>query len=307
MADTSLFHVIQERRFASPRYTSGELGALAARKLLDRVGVSPGSVDLIITSALFTDLLAVGIGADVQHRIGATEAAFLNLNNNCTSWISALNVARAFIESKIHERVLIVTVTNFVSRLTEMLEAKHKACWTLGDGASATLVVAEENASEGGILALHEESFGPYFAQVRYEPGADRDGRDRRYWEGGTGPMTVNYNESMVNELTAHGARCVPDAVHRVLRACNLSASDIDLFVTHQPNRTLVDQWRESVGIKPPRAHDTLERYGNMAVGSVPVSLADAIDKGLVERGDLIASGTFANSGEHVSALIMRW
>ena len=59
--------------------------------------------------------------------------------------------------------------------------------------------------------------------------------------------------------------------------------------------------------VQPPRAHDTLEIYGNMFMSSLPVTLADALDKGLVKRGDLIAAATFANAGDHLSAIVMRW
>ena len=41
----------RERRFASPEYTSAELGVRAVRKLLDTSRVDPGEVDLILSEA----------------------------------------------------------------------------------------------------------------------------------------------------------------------------------------------------------------------------------------------------------------
>ena len=237
---------VRERRFASPQYTSGELGALAAKKLLDRNVVSPASIDLVIAASVLTDFMNYGIGADVLHRIGATNANLLNLDTNCTSWIGALNVARAFVESKIYKRILIVTVTNLVSRLTEFQELEGS--WSLGDGASATLMVADDGRREGAILALDERSFGELYGHMRLESAPDSEGRRLEYWQSGKEPLAIHLSDGTIPE---RATRALPEAIRRVLHACDLSTSDVALLLTHQPDRVTIDGWRSARGIDP--------------------------------------------------------
>ena len=256
---------------------------------------------------MLTDFLPLGIGPDVQHRSGTTNANFLNVENSCTSWISALNVARGLVQSSIYKRVVIVTVTSFASRMPALFQPNYKGAWVLGDGASATLMVADEEKSAGSILAIREQPFGEFYAKMRLEPPPEASGRTPRYWEPTAEPPTIQFSEGLADMITEHLPRRVPEAVRAVLQECNLTTGDVDMLLTHQPNRALIDAWRELLGIKPPRAHDTFEKYGNLFMTSLPASLADALERGMIERGDLIAAVTFANAGEHLSAMAMRW
>ena len=41
--------------------------------------------------------------------------------------------------------------------------------------------------------------------------------------------------------------------------------------------------------------------------GSIPVTIADALDQGKVRAGDVLAIGTFSNAGDVVSGAVLRW
>jgi 3-oxoacyl-[acyl-carrier-protein] synthase-3 len=99
----------------------------------------------------------------------------------------------------------------------------------------------------------------------------------------------------------------VPDAVARCLEQARMSPGDVNLLITHQPNQLFLKEWRDRIGIRPPRTHDTLERYGNLFQGSIPITLADALEQGRVRRGDIVALATFSNGGDFVSAMILSW
>jgi 3-oxoacyl-[acyl-carrier-protein] synthase III len=298
--DSPFFHGVSERRFASPDYLSEDLGALVTERLLQRTGTRPEDLDLILVSCIFTDTFWPGIGPAVQHRVGARNATILNIDTSCSSYLSGLNAARAYIESGQCRNVAVVTVTNFISRLAE--HQKRKSGAPLGDGASATLVVAGTSS----FVAAYERSHGEHYGLFRFDPDLV-DGAFRHYWERGCGPITVNFSPDMIDRIRENSRRLVPEAVLECLRRAGLSTDDVDLLITHQPNDMFLDDWRGRIGITPPRAYDTLAKYGNMFQGTIPVTLADAIDTGRVRRGDIIALGTFSNGGDFVSALTLRW
>ncbi|WP_437601161.1 hypothetical protein WMF28_06260 [Sorangium sp. So ce590] len=93
LADNAFFSGVNERRFASPDYLSEDLGVRAVERLLEKTGVRPETLDLIVCSCIFSDTFWPGIGPAIQHRVGAKQATILNLDTNCSSYLSGLNTA----------------------------------------------------------------------------------------------------------------------------------------------------------------------------------------------------------------------
>lgn len=300
LAENPFFKGVKQRRFASPEYQSSDLGSKALKRLLERTGTKPEALDLILCSCIFSDFFWPGIGPAIQHRVGATQATILNVDTSCSSYLSMLNTARAFIESGTYKTIAIITVTNFISRLPEFQKSKKSS--VLGDGASATLVVDGKSS----ILASYERSLGEHYGLFVFQP--DRvDGQFLNYWERGCGPITVNFSPDMVTSIRSNALELVPDAVSKCLFKAGLSTDDVSLLITHQPNAFFIKEWRDRIGIKEPRVHDTLECYGNLFHGSIPVTLADAIEKKKVKSDDLLVCGTFSNGGDFVSSVAIRW
>ncbi|WP_424210791.1 3-oxoacyl-ACP synthase III family protein [Streptomyces sp. BI20] len=300
LGDHAFFRGVAERRFASPDHTSAELGAAAIAKLLARTGLAAEDVDLILYNCVFNDTFWPGIGPAVQDAVGARRATVQQLDTSCCSWLSGLRTAQAFIESGIHRNVVVLTVTNFVSRLPEFQQSHRSR--VLGDGATATLVAPGRRS----VLSAHERAHGQHYGLLRFEPDLV-DGVFRNHWERGCGPITVNFTKEKLAAIRENSLALVPEAVGIALDAAGLTADDVDLLVTHQPNADFLAEWRARCGIDPKRSHDTLAKYGNLFAGSIPVTVADALDHGLIADGDLLAFGTFANGGDIVSAMTVRW
>jgi 3-oxoacyl-(acyl-carrier-protein) synthase III len=294
------FKGVSRRRFASPEYQSSDLGTKALNRLLERTGTKPEALDLILCSCILSDHFWPGIGPALQNNVGACRATVLNIDTGCSSYLSMLNTARAFIESGIYNTVAIVTVTNFISRLPEFQNSKQS--WVLGDGASATLLINGESS----FLASYERSHGENYGLFVFQPDI-AEGRFLNYWERGCGPITVNFSRDMVDAISSNALALVPDAVQKCLAKAGLTADDVSLLITHQPNAFYIREWRNRIGIGEPRVHDTLEHYGNLFQSSIPVTLADALEKRKVQSGDVLVFGAFSNGGDFVSSLAIRW
>ena len=65
---------IRERRIALPEMTAANMGAAAARVAMERAGVAPEDVDILIISTATPDRLLPATACDVQALIGATKA-----------------------------------------------------------------------------------------------------------------------------------------------------------------------------------------------------------------------------------------
>jgi 3-oxoacyl-[acyl-carrier-protein] synthase III len=295
------FKGVKERRFASPEYQSSDLGTYALKKLLEQTDTKSEALDLILYSCLFSDFFLPNIGTVIQHRVGANRATVLNVDTGCSSYLSMLNTARAFIESGLYKTVAVITVTNYASRLaTEDQYSKQYS--VLGDGASATLLIDGKSS----FLASYERSHGEHYGLLVVQPN-QLNGCSLNYWEDGSGKLNITFSPDMLASLRSNALRLLPEAVNKCISMANLSCDDISLLITHQPNTVFVKKWRQRIGIREPRVHDTLEKYGNLFQGSIPVTLADAIENNKVQSGDLLALGTFSFGGEFVSSTVIRW
>jgi len=300
LADNPFFKGVEERRFASPDYTSADLGERVLNKLLAETGTPADKIDLIILSCIFNDTFWPGIASTVQYRTGAKHASFLHIDTSCCSFISGLNTAAAFIRSGQYKTIVVITVTNFISRLNEFQTSPRS--FVLGDGAAAALVQADH---EDSFLAFREQSFGQHYGLMRFEPDFV-NGVFYNYWERGCGPITVNFTKESLEKIRNNAVDIVPDMIGLVLQDAKMRIDDIDCFITHQPNDFFIDTWRKKIGITNEQAHDTLKKYGNMFQGSISVTLADAIENRRVHSGDKIAIGTFSNGGDFGASVVLR-
>lgn len=298
--DNAFFRGVRERRFASPDYLSEDLGTLALERLLSETGTPAVDLDLIVCACMFSDTFWPAVGPAIQHRVGATNATILNIDTSCSSFLSGLATASAFIASGQCKTVAVVTVTNFISRLPELWDQRSAA--PLGDGAAAALL----SRGRPSIVSRYERSLGQHYGIFRFEPDLV-DGEFKNYWERGCGPIHVRFSPEMIDTIRNNALDLVPDGVEHCLAGGGFTTDDVSLLLTHQPNDLFVCEWRDRIGIGPPRVHDTLECYGNMFHSSIPVTLADALEKGRVKPGDLVVMGTFSNGGDFVSAMALRW
>jgi 3-oxoacyl-[acyl-carrier-protein] synthase III len=301
LSDHTFFAGVHERRFAWPEYTSAQLGTAALSKLLERNNVDAAAVDLIICASQLNDAFSPGVGTAIQHAVGASSAAVLQVDNGCCSWISSINTAKAFIDSGHYRTVAVVTVTNFISRLEEFQRSPESQ--VLGDGASATLLTV---GTEASILSVHEQAFGENWGALKVEASAV-DGMEIPYWADGSGALTVKFDQKMLARLWVVTMEQLPRAVEIALEKAGVRNEDVARLITHQPNEKYVTEWRKRCGFDDSRAHDTLSVYGNLFQGSLPVTFADALEKNLISPGDLIAFGTFSHGGELVASMVGRW
>lgn len=299
LLENEFFKAPKERRFAYPKYCSADLGVKALEKLWKDTGVSPESIELIIYSTSITDYVNIGIGPDIQYRSGALKARVLSIDTGCASYLTMLNLADTLIFSGRYNRIAIVTVTNFVSRLDEF--QKSPRSWVLGDGASATLVERGQSC----ILAANEDSHGENYGLMVCRP-RNAQNEPQNYWDTNSGGLQVEFTEGMVDRLKANAINLVSDSVKKTIHEAGLTNSDISFLVTHQPNMGLMAKWRETIGIKAPRVFDTFQHFGNLFQSSIPVTISEGLKRGVMHRSDVLAIGTFSNGGDFVSSMVLK-
>src|SRR5438045_8878993 len=120
---------IKERRIAAKDENTSDMAAQAAHKAMEQAKISPKEIDLIIVATATPDMLFPATACFVQKKIGATNAACLDVSAACAGFLFALEIAQQFITSHTHDTVLVIgadkltSITNGTDRHTCVLFA----------------------------------------------------------------------------------------------------------------------------------------------------------------------------------------
>ena len=84
-----------------------------------------------------------------------------------------------------------------------------------------------------------------------------------------------------------------PQAVNEALSKAGKSIEDVDLIIPHQANINIIKTGMEKLGLGMEKTFTNLHIYGNTAGASVPIAMKEAMDLGLINKGDLVVTAAF--------------
>ena len=100
--------------------------------------------------------------------------------------------------------------------------------------------------------------------------------------------------------------RNTEEACARILARNNLTASCIDLMVSHQANRRIILSAAERLGVPEEKVVINIEKFGNTTAATIPLALSDAVDAKRLKRGDTLLMVS-VGAGFTVGALLIKW
>jgi 3-oxoacyl-[acyl-carrier-protein] synthase-3 len=100
--------------------------------------------------------------------------------------------------------------------------------------------------------------------------------------------------------------RKTEEIARRVLERNQLGPGDLDLFVSHQANRRIIQSASEKLGVDPNKVVINIERFGNTTAATIPLALNDAICSGRLKKGHLVLLAS-VGAGFTVGAVLLRW
>ena len=287
---------IRERHIAAPGVATSDLATEAARKALERRGVTPSEVDLIIVATVTPDMLFPATACLVQDKLGADNAWGFDLSAACCGFLYALTTGAHFVSSGAHQRVLVIGA----DVMSSIVDYKDRAtCVLFGDGAGAILLEATDDG--GGLLDFNHrvEGSGGLFL---YMPG----GGSLHPSSAETVEKKMHYVHQNGRQIFKYAVRQTYEASTTLLERHNLTPSDISLLVAHQANARILDAAAERLGFPPEKVVKNIHKYGNTTGATIPLALADAEEQGRLKTGDLILMVS-VGAGLTVGSCLIRW
>jgi len=286
---------IKERRIAAKDENTSDMAAKAALKAMEQAKVSASEIDLILVATATPDMLFPATACFVQKKIGAKNAACLDVSAACAGFAYALTVGSQFAAGA-HKKVLVIGSDT----MSSIIDYKDRGTAILfGDGAGAVLL--EPAGDNEGILDFSHDVDGSG-GNFLYMPGG-----------GSLHPPTHDTVDKNMHVVHQEGSQVFKYAVRRMAElAVNLlerngfNSDDLALVVPHQANLRIIRAMQERLGVDDSKVMVNIDKYGNTTAGTIPLGLRDAVEQGRLRQGDLVLIVT-VGAGYTTGGVLLRW
>ena len=283
---------IKERRIASPGEYTSTFAIRAAADALKMSGLTADQIDMILVATSTPDTVYPSVACLVQKAIGAVNAGCLDISAACTGFVYGASLAWGMIKSGVMKNVLVIgaevntSVVNWKDRDT---------CILFGDGAGAA-VFSAHNSDTDGVLAIKLGGDGGY-EELLYLPNS------------GCKPFpneAGRYIRMLGNEVFKQAVRNMADCAVAVLELAGLTAADVSLLIPHQANIRIIDAVAKRLDIPAEKVFVNIADYGNTSAATIPIALCEAVEKGRLNKGDVLVMDAFG-AGFTWGAIAIRW
>ena len=274
---------MKKRRIASSDVCTSDLAVEACRQALDDAKLKPRDIDLIILATSSPDVPLSSTAGIIQDKLGCTDCAAFDINAVCAGWVHALDVGSRYVGTNDYRNVLVVG-SEIYSRILNWKD--RTTCVLFGDGAGAAVL---SEVKEGkGIISSWLMSDGSGSSVIEIPAGGVRKPFDSDEFVEGE-----QYFHMDGRAVWNFAIDAFPQAVNESLSRAGKSIEDVDLVIPHQANINIIKTGMEKLGLGMDKTYTNLHKYGNTAGASVPIAMREAMEKGLINDGDLVVTAAF--------------
>ena len=289
---------IKQRHLMADDQVTSDLCVGAAKQAMERAGVKPGELDLIIIATDTPDYLSPATASVVQAKLGASNAGTYDLNCACAGWVTALDVASKTIAADdSYQRILVVGAYG-MSRYINWKD--KKTCTLFADGAGAVVLGAGDKPGFMGAKLLaageYHDALGVYTGGT-YRPSTAETVALTN------GKPAVQFVRKF--PATFNTERW-PMLLKQLLERAKLTMNDVDHFVFTQLNLRTIEATMKVLEQPMSKTNWTMDKWGYTGSACIPMTLDDAVVQGRIKKGDLVALCA-SGGGLAMASALYRW
>ncbi len=286
---------IKERRILKDEGKgTSYLAIKAAQDLINKKGIDPKDIELIIVATATPDMKAASTASFTASGIGAVNAFSFDMDAACSSFLFGMSVAASYIESGRYKNVLLIGA----DKMSSIINYKDRAtCIIFGDGAGAVLFEPNEESLGLQDEYLRSDGTGREFLQATYGGSsfpltqeAMEEGGQYAFQEGRTVFKNAVFN--------------MADATVKILERNNLTKDTVSWLAAHQANKRIIDATAQRIELDKEKVMMNIEKYGNTTSATLPLLLNDYESK--LKKGDNIIFAAFGG-GFNWGSIYLKW
>ena len=286
---------IRERRILKGKDQGTSVMAVnAINGLLQKKGISPLEIDLIICATTTPDMQFPATANIIADKVGAKNAFGYDISAACSGFIYSLVTASKFIESGTHKKVIVVGADK-MSSIVDYTD--RQTCVIFGDGAGAVLLEPDESGN--GIIDSILRSDGAGAQHLHQKAG------------GSMSPATHETIDAREHYIYQEGqavfkfaVKGMADISAEILEKNNLTGDDIAWLVPHQANKRIIDATAKRMGLAEEKVMINIDHFGNTTNGTIPLCLWEWESK--LKKGDNIIIAAFGG-GFTWGSIYLKW
>ena len=284
---------IKERRIMR-NGGSSDMAAAAVKQLLEKKGIDPMEIDLVICGTVTPDHPFPSTANILSDKTGMKNAWSFDVNAACSGFLFALATGSQFIETGKYKKVIVVGV----DKMTSIVDYQDRTtCVIFGDGAGAVLL--EPNTEGLGLqdFILHSDGSGREFlvqpAGGSMHPASIETVENRMHYVKQEGQSVFKFAVTNMADVSA-----------KIMEKNQLTSDDVQWLVPHQANLRIIDATANRMGLSKEKVMINIEKYGNTTAGTLPLCLWD-YEKQL-KKGDTLVLSAFGG-GFTWGAIYLKW
>lgn len=289
---------IKQRHLMADNQVTSDLCVEAAKQAMERAGVKPTDLDLIIISTDTPDYLSPATASAVQAKLGASNAGTFDINAACAGWVTALDVASKTIAADdSYQRILVVGAYG-MSRYINWKD--KKTCTLFADGAGAVILGASDKPGFMGAKLL---AAGEYHDALGVYTGGTYRPATAETLALTNGKPSVQFVRKF--PATFNTERW-PMLLKQLLERARLSMNDVNHFVFTQLNLRTIEATMKVLEQPMSKTNWTMDKWGYTGSACIPMTLDDAVVQGRIKKGDLVALCA-SGGGLAMASALYRW
>ena len=286
---------IKERRILKgDKLGTSYLAIKAAQNLIEKSGINPKEIDLVIVATTTPDMPVAATAVFVATQIGATAAFAYDLQAACSSFLYGMSTASAYIESGRYKKVLLIGA----DKMSSIIDYTDRAtCIIFGDGAGAVLF--EPNHEGLGLQDEYMRSDGIGRDYLKIDaggsllPSSQETVENRQHYVFQDGKTVFKYAVTGMADVSA-----------KIMERNNLTKEDVNWLIAHQANRRIIDATATRIELDESKVLINIEKYGNTTSATLPLLLHDFESK--FKKGDNLIFAAFGG-GFTWGAIYLKW
>ncbi len=284
---------IKERRIMKDG-ASSDMAAEAVKGLLEKTGISPEDVDLVVLATVTPDYPFPSTANVLCDKTGMTNAWGFDLIAACSGFIYGLATGAQFIETGRYKKVVVVGV----DKMSSIIDYEDRTtCVIFGDGCGAVLLEPTTDGTGVQDFILRSDGAG---RNHLIQPAG-----------GSAAPASTETVENRMHYVKQEGKQVfkfavtnMADVSAEIMEKNKLSSDDVDWLVPHQANLRIIDATANRMGLTKEKVMINIQNYGNTTAGTLPLCLWDYESQ--LKKGDNIILSAFGG-GFTWGAVYLKW
>lgn len=303
-------HIVEEKMGIKKKHVPGnndhtcEMGILAAKQAIERAGIDPLEIDVVIYIGEEHKEYPLWTAAiKLQEEVGALNAWAFDVALRCGTTVMALKVAKSLMMADSTVKTVLLAGGYRNVDFIDYQNPRTRFMFNLGAGGGAILLKKDHN--ENGLLETEIVTDGSFSEDVVVVSGGTKHPITKEAIEQRLNKLDVLDPEGMKQRLEQKSMVNFIKVIRESVRKSGFKEADISYIAMLHMKKSAHEYVLKELGLSPKQSI-YLEDYGHIGQIDQILSLELALKEGRIKNGDLVVFVS-AGIGYAWGATAIKW